>query len=1526
MNNGTINNGLNKYLQESEMLSSESKSLYASSACSYSNSKPSETTETISEYSKEQEPYHQGSYHDEITIWSETEDQEQNIDDSNNEYHSVSPSSAISKSEYISNINHNNRKINDIDFIKKRNSFSLLSNNNNNNNNNNNKNRMTNSNILTPTKPPKPNFNKPHATKPPIISRPLFRTTSTTQSSSNTQSSSSSSSCSLSSLSTISASSPSKSLNHETPKRPSRPPQSLYNNAANLSLFTNSDIDNNIITHPSANSNKSNKSYKNNNNNLRNNNNNSNNNNNDKNNNQRNNNNNNSNNNNNYQQNNNNSNNNNNNNNMNDENNNNEDPWDIISSFKDGMMFICSNETYSECMEIKLLGLPKQYLKLVRELNPDKSALFLFNMTERMLHGVFKATDRGSENINPIAWSRNKQHARFSPFPAQIPFRVVYEFKPLPEASFRHMFHDGNRIRKLDEKETKEILTLYRNSLKPKLQTKFKLHHDKHKKRTQTALTGTKLKIAKGAPVQNVWTLRAKQKKQAQQQQQKSNSIHTTPTKQSPIRTKPPHINNNLLSSPQKINIRQINNKTGRRLPTKPPILSIRSGNNHSTPSKQYHIINNRMDTLSPTKSPVRYSNHIQPLQTKPNSTNIDNDNNNDGHKHNENISDEGYKTIKTVNTDTKLAQMTNGYVSSSGHNDTAHCDNDRNEINHNEIGKHIENINHDQSSMNVVNIANVVNDEESIPVYHDMDTKTVQIQLMPEKEIVNNINNHSNDKIIEDNYHNDDNGYQNEDGIMNSIYSNNKYQQEQGFIAGGERQESHEILHEAEDFTQAHDVIKSVWRKNDNEQVNERKNNDIENIENEYNALSLNDEVNTNIVTVMTNTTATNGLWSTNDPLVWSPKGSKHSSVLSNPINNNHINDNNDDNNNDNDDILPPTPPPPPTHINDNPNDHQRESPEIPDVSSVLSNTQFTEQMAVDNNHDIDTFNYSMANNLNDIANRIIDETHDEPNTNLNGNLHKRNPLNDVTNNNDNNNNNNPYSPLWTDDIVDSNLDFFDGINLGSPTRNHVHSNSGSHHSNIDSNHSNNSRNNNFFKFAATSTELNPKAKEWSQASPSTSATSNPTAAPVSNTTDNTTITNTSNTKQSSNKLLTIDSSSQNASPFAGINEIPNIPQSPLSVSHSNSQNIVTNKSIQQQQQTQHQSATHHNHRNQTQQQQYMLQYQQQQQQQRYAQQQQQQQSQQRLQGYSNGSTTGGNHTTSNTATSSSQSYMSPQTQPTHYSQAHQAYNQRHRQQYAQQYQQYNQYQQYTQYQQRYAQQQQQPQHQQQQQQQQQQISGAANNGVLSSVSSMSSGHSQQTQSTHSRHQSYSQYQHQYQQYQQKYAQQQYAQQQQQQQHSRQNHQNSNNPYGVTTNNNDYSAAGYNQTHRNQQSQSQTQTPTTTTSSNAYHQMYYQQQQQQQQPQTQDAGSSQNRYYHRSHSNNNNNNNSNNNNNNNHNNRQNVHNQQHRNNYDGVAGHSWYNNMKNCMQNNSNINHINTMNQALSTHNDNKYLSQQWR
>lgn len=79
------------------------------------------------------------------------------------------------------------------------------------------------------------------------------------------------------------------------------------------------------------------------------------------------------------------------------------------------------------------------------------TALFLFNYKKRTLHGVFEATERGSLNIDPTAWtaagdSINARGTHFrgpsgggSSFPAQVRFQVVHEFPPLPEACFSHI-------------------------------------------------------------------------------------------------------------------------------------------------------------------------------------------------------------------------------------------------------------------------------------------------------------------------------------------------------------------------------------------------------------------------------------------------------------------------------------------------------------------------------------------------------------------------------------------------------------------------------------------------------------------------------------------------------------------------------------------------------------------------------------------------------------------------------------------------------------------------------------------------------------------------------------------------------------------------------------------------------------------------------------------------------------------------------------------------------------------------------
>eukprot|EP00475_Leptophrys_vorax_P034328 TRINITY_DN5520_c0_g2_i1.p1 TRINITY_DN5520_c0_g2~~TRINITY_DN5520_c0_g2_i1.p1 ORF type:complete len:366 (-),score=52.68 TRINITY_DN5520_c0_g2_i1:99-1196(-) len=113
---------------------------------------------------------------------------------------------------------------------------------------------------------------------------------------------------------------------------------------------------------------------------------------------------------------------------------------------------------------MKLLGLPRQHLRSVRSLEPFQSLIFLFNISTRLLHGIFEPTAPGGENLNPHAWSRNKGYSRSSPFPAQIPFRVVKEFPAIPESVFRHLFPDGNRIRRLNSKQVREIVQLFVDS------------------------------------------------------------------------------------------------------------------------------------------------------------------------------------------------------------------------------------------------------------------------------------------------------------------------------------------------------------------------------------------------------------------------------------------------------------------------------------------------------------------------------------------------------------------------------------------------------------------------------------------------------------------------------------------------------------------------------------------------------------------------------------------------------------------------------------------------------------------------------------------------------------------------------------------------------------------------------------------------------------------------------------------------------------------------------------------------------
>ena len=105
-----------------------------------------------------------------------------------------------------------------------------------------------------------------------------------------------------------------------------------------------------------------------------------------------------------------------------------------------GFVFTCRNDTFLENFQHGVFGLPRGKMKLLEDVDPERTALFLFDSSMRFLHGLYEATclpgfdlqpaynaSRGS----PAAAGRGAEAG--SPFPAQVRFRLVHEFEPLEE-------------------------------------------------------------------------------------------------------------------------------------------------------------------------------------------------------------------------------------------------------------------------------------------------------------------------------------------------------------------------------------------------------------------------------------------------------------------------------------------------------------------------------------------------------------------------------------------------------------------------------------------------------------------------------------------------------------------------------------------------------------------------------------------------------------------------------------------------------------------------------------------------------------------------------------------------------------------------------------------------------------------------------------------------------------------------------------------------------------------------------------
>ncbi|WCJ19964.1 DCD (Development and Cell Death) domain protein [Euphorbia peplus] len=96
------------------------------------------------------------------------------------------------------------------------------------------------------------------------------------------------------------------------------------------------------------------------------------------------------------------------------------------------VIFGCTHTTMKECFANKLFGLPNNHILYVRNIKPGLP-LFLFNYSDRKLHGIFESVCTGRSNINPEAWTEDGSDC---PFPAQVKFQIRAHCQPLLEDQF----------------------------------------------------------------------------------------------------------------------------------------------------------------------------------------------------------------------------------------------------------------------------------------------------------------------------------------------------------------------------------------------------------------------------------------------------------------------------------------------------------------------------------------------------------------------------------------------------------------------------------------------------------------------------------------------------------------------------------------------------------------------------------------------------------------------------------------------------------------------------------------------------------------------------------------------------------------------------------------------------------------------------------------------------------------------------------------------------------------------------------
>ncbi|KAL5072808.1 hypothetical protein RYX36_011792, partial [Vicia faba] len=96
--------------------------------------------------------------------------------------------------------------------------------------------------------------------------------------------------------------------------------------------------------------------------------------------------------------------------------------------------------------------------------------LFLFNYSDRKLHGIFEATSHGKMFIDPYAWI-NDDYTDETQYPAQVKVRVQVQCHPLLEDKFGPIIEENYYLNnhfwfELDHTQTSKLMYLFVSTAK----------------------------------------------------------------------------------------------------------------------------------------------------------------------------------------------------------------------------------------------------------------------------------------------------------------------------------------------------------------------------------------------------------------------------------------------------------------------------------------------------------------------------------------------------------------------------------------------------------------------------------------------------------------------------------------------------------------------------------------------------------------------------------------------------------------------------------------------------------------------------------------------------------------------------------------------------------------------------------------------------------------------------------------------------------------------------------------------------